>query len=86
MLAAHLGQRHVQLDTPLHALQELGGWESAEMVARYAHFSAEHLAPYEKGHPSWMALFILLARPERLLRTCLCSAPLGPSDQRGTLI
>ncbi len=37
---------HVQQGTPLHALQELGGWESSEMVRRYAHFSAEHLAPY----------------------------------------
>ncbi len=37
---------HVQNGTPLHALQELGGWESAEMVRRYAHFSADHLAPY----------------------------------------
>lgn len=37
---------HVQQGTPLHVLQELGGWESAEMVRRYAHLSAEHLAPY----------------------------------------
>ncbi len=37
---------HVQQGTPLHALQELGGWESAEMVRRYAHLSADHLAPY----------------------------------------
>jgi len=37
---------HVQQGTPLHALQELGGWESAEMVRRYAHLSAEHLAAY----------------------------------------
>ena len=37
---------HVQNGTPLHALQELGGWESSDMVRRYAHFSAEHLAPY----------------------------------------
>ncbi len=37
---------HVQHGTPLHALQELGGWESPEMVRRYAHFSADHLAPY----------------------------------------
>ena len=37
---------HVQQGTPLHALQELGGWESVEMVRRYAHFSSEHLAPY----------------------------------------
>ena len=37
---------HVQNGTPLHRFQELGGWESSEMVRRYAHFSAEHLAPY----------------------------------------
>jgi integrase len=37
---------HVQNGTPLCVLQELGGWESPEMVRRYAHFSAEHLAPY----------------------------------------
>ncbi len=37
---------HVQHGTPLHALQELGGWESSDMVRRYAHFSVEHLAPY----------------------------------------
>jgi hypothetical protein len=27
-------------------LQELGGWESVEMVRRYAHLAANHLAPY----------------------------------------
>lgn len=37
---------HVQGGTPLFALQELGGWESAEMVRKYAHLSADHLAPY----------------------------------------
>jgi len=37
---------HVQQGTPLFALQELGGWESAEMVRRYAHLAADHLAPY----------------------------------------
>jgi len=37
---------HVQQGTPLHVLQELGGWESAEMVRRYAHLTADHLAPY----------------------------------------
>ena len=37
---------HVQAGTPLHALQELGGWETAEMVRRYAHFSSEHLNQY----------------------------------------
>lgn len=37
---------HVQAGTPLHVLQELGGWESAEMVRRYAHLSSDHLAQY----------------------------------------
>lgn len=37
---------HVQNGTPLFALQELGGWESVEMVRRYAHLAADHLAPY----------------------------------------
>lgn len=37
---------HVQGGTPLHALRELGGWESVSMVKRYAHFSVSHLAAY----------------------------------------
>jgi hypothetical protein len=36
----------VQNGTPLFALQELGGWESLEMVRRYAHLAADHLVPY----------------------------------------
>ncbi len=36
----------MQNGTPLFALQEMGGWESAEMVRRYAHLAADHLAPY----------------------------------------
>ncbi len=37
---------HVQNGTPLYVLQELGRWESAEMVRRYAHLAAEHLSPF----------------------------------------
>lgn len=37
---------HVQGGTPLFALQELGGWETASMVRRYAHLAAGHLAAY----------------------------------------
>ncbi|MBF0255318.1 MAG: site-specific integrase, partial [Gammaproteobacteria bacterium] len=37
---------HVQNGTPLHVLQELGGWESVEMVRRYAHLGQSHLADY----------------------------------------
>jgi len=37
---------HVQAGTPLHVLQELGGWECVEMVRKYAHLSTVHLAEY----------------------------------------
>ena len=37
---------HVQNGTPLHVLQELGGWETPSMVRRYAHLAANHLAAY----------------------------------------
>jgi integrase len=37
---------HIQKGTPLHVLQALGGWETTEMVQRYAHLSADHLAQW----------------------------------------
>ena len=37
---------HIQNGTPMHVLQELGGWSDIRMVQRYAHLSPEHLAPY----------------------------------------
>ncbi len=37
---------HVQEGTPLNVLQELGGWETADMVRRYAHLGCDHLAVY----------------------------------------
>ena len=37
---------HVQNGTPLHALQELGGWSDIRMVQRYAHLAPEHLSEY----------------------------------------
>lgn len=40
---------HVQTGTPLQVLQELGGWSSYEMVLKYAHLSAGHLAKYAEG-------------------------------------
>lgn len=42
---------HVQNGTPLNVLQELGGWESAQMVRRYAHFSAAHLSAFVSRLP-----------------------------------
>lgn len=34
---------HVQAGTPLYTLKNLGGWETLEMVNKYAHLNAEHL-------------------------------------------
>ena len=36
----------MQSGTPLFALQEMGGWESPEMVRRYAHLAADHLSSF----------------------------------------
>ena len=37
---------HVQNGTPLNVLKDLGGWADIQMVLKYAHLSAEHLAEY----------------------------------------
>lgn len=37
---------HAQAGTPLFVLKELGGWQTLEMVKRYAHLSTEHLSQY----------------------------------------
>ena len=37
---------HVQSGTPLHVLQELGGWQTVSMVQRYAHLASDHLASH----------------------------------------
>ena len=37
---------HMQSGTPPHVIRELGGWSSDEMVRRYAHLSADHLAEH----------------------------------------
>jgi len=58
---------HVQAGTPQHILQELGGWESALMVRRYAHLSAEHLAAYAEkiGRPRMIQGTNLAQCPDR---------------------
>lgn len=35
---------HIQAGTPIAELQELGGWETVEMVRRYAHLGADNLS------------------------------------------
>ena len=39
---------HVQLGTPLYVLKELGGWETIEIVKRYAHLAPDHLLDHAK--------------------------------------
>lgn len=39
---------HIQAGTPLHVLQELGGWSNYEMVRRYAHLTSDHLRNYSQ--------------------------------------
>jgi len=38
----------VQAEVPLSALQEMGGWESIEMVQRYAHLAPNHLTEHAR--------------------------------------
>lgn len=38
----------VQSGVPLSALQEMGGWESIEMVRRYAHLAPNHLSEHAR--------------------------------------
>lgn len=40
---------HLQGGTPIHVLQELGGWHSYAMVHRYAHLATEHLLPWAEN-------------------------------------
>ena len=75
---------HVQRGTPLYALQEMGGWESPEMVRRYAHFTAEHLprsriACALRGRWSnrWAAPAARLRHSRRRIRACIAASPFG---------
>ncbi len=40
---------HAMAGTPLHVIQELGGWRSAAMLQRYAHLSQSHLIEQAKN-------------------------------------
>src|SRR5690606_13399729 len=44
---------HVQAGTPLMVLKELGGWETLEMVQRYAHLATSHLAHHANVVTFW---------------------------------
>jgi integrase len=38
----------VQAGTPISVLKEMGGWETIDMVMRYAHLAPNHLAEHAK--------------------------------------
>ena len=40
--------RLIQSGVPLSVLQEMGGWESIEMVRRYAHLAPNHLSEHAR--------------------------------------
>ena len=44
---------HVQSGTPLFVLKELSGWETIEMVKKYAHLDAGHLSQYTNVVTFW---------------------------------
>lgn len=44
---------HVQAGTPLLVLKELGGWETIEMVQKYAHLGRSHLASHADAVTFW---------------------------------
>lgn len=44
---------HVQRGTPLMVLKELGGWETIEMVQKYAHLAPSHLAEHAGTVKFW---------------------------------
>jgi integrase len=44
---------HVQRGTPLMVLKELGGWETIEMVQKYAHLAPSHLAAHAGTVKFW---------------------------------
>ncbi|MGC6387754.1 tyrosine-type recombinase/integrase [Ewingella sp. S1.OA.A_B6] len=48
----------VQAGVPLSALQEMGGWESIEMVRRYAHLSPNHLTEHARKIDDVMATHV----------------------------
>jgi integrase len=47
---------HVQRGTPLMVLKELGGWETIEMVQKYAHLAPSHLAQHAGTVKFWSIL------------------------------
>ncbi|WP_420466142.1 tyrosine-type recombinase/integrase [Panacagrimonas sp.] len=46
---------HAQNGTPMHVLQELGGWSTSDMAKRYTHLAVEHLRGWSDRLPDRVA-------------------------------
>lgn len=44
---------HAQRGTPMNVLQQLGGWKSPSMVARYTHLDTRSLRAHVEGFSAW---------------------------------
>ncbi|GAA0426376.1 hypothetical protein GCM10009133_38670 [Cocleimonas flava] len=53
---------HVQNGTPLNVFQELGDWESVDMLRRYAHLGITHLAEYSENRVKLLSEVTKLAQ------------------------
>ncbi len=56
---------HIQRGTPLYVLKELGGWETLEMVQRYAHLSSAHLVQWVQSHTAFTSSLAHGMSPEK---------------------
>ena len=73
---------HVQAGTPLHALQELGGWATPGMVQRYAHLAPDQLA----AHASRIAApLALMTEDEGYMREDACTFSGTPEKKKAPL-
>ena len=55
-----------QQGTPMNVLQELGGWESIEMVRRYAHLSSPQLSQHSEAVSKLLFDAITISEPTNL--------------------
>lgn len=56
---------HAQAGTPLMALKEMGGWQTIEMVQKYAHMAPTHLSDYANAVMFWSP-----SQPEKKTPPC----------------
>lgn len=73
---------HVQAGTPLHILQELGGWATPGMVQRYAHLAPDQLADHASRIAAPLAL---VTEDEEYMREDACTFSGTPEKKKAPL-